>query len=176
MQEVVRFDVKSPNGGRVQVLEADVVPVVKNDFPHLRDLWFSDVCRTKEELETEIPDRSGLLVRVPKEDCATGESKEPVAVETELGWVLSGPLRRQDANSQWEVSVNVVAQDSVALDRASLDSEVSRFWDLKSLGIKSSDELHESLENNIEFFDGRYSIKLPWKQGHDPFPATLQPV
>ena len=42
-------------GGRVQALEAYVVPeisrtsnehveVVKNYFPHLRDLWFSDVC------------------------------------------------------------------------------------------------------------------------------------
>ena len=28
--------------------------VVKNDYPHLRDLWFSDVCQTKEELEIDL--------------------------------------------------------------------------------------------------------------------------
>jgi len=46
-------------------LEAYVVPeipnisnkrieVAKNDFPHLRDLWFSDVCQTKEELVIDL--------------------------------------------------------------------------------------------------------------------------
>ena len=58
LREVVRFDIKPLRGGRVQALEAYVVPeishisnehveVVKNDFPHLRDLWFSDVCQSK---------------------------------------------------------------------------------------------------------------------------------
>ena len=30
------------------------VEVVKNDFPHLRDLWFSDVCQSKDELEIDV--------------------------------------------------------------------------------------------------------------------------
>ena len=53
LREVVRFDIMRLRGDRVQALEAFVVPeisrisnehvdVVKNDFPHLRDLWFSD--------------------------------------------------------------------------------------------------------------------------------------
>ena len=52
-------------GGRKQALEACVVPeisrtsnehveVVKNDFPHLRDLWFSDVCQSKEGFEIDL--------------------------------------------------------------------------------------------------------------------------
>ena len=55
LRKVVRFDIMPLRGGRVQALEAYVVPeisrisnerveVVKNDFPHLRDLWFFDVC------------------------------------------------------------------------------------------------------------------------------------
>ena len=30
------------------------VKVVKNDFLHLHDLWFSDVCGSKDELETDL--------------------------------------------------------------------------------------------------------------------------
>ena len=105
-----------------------------------------------------------------------GQSEEPVAIETELGWVLSGPLKRRyefsEANVQ-EVSVNFISQDSAGLDKASLDREVSRLWDLESLGIKSSDEVHESFENEIEFLEGRYSVKLPWKLGHDPLPSNF---
>ena len=187
LREVVRFDIKPLNGGRVQVLEAYVVPVIshisnehveviKNDFPHLRDLWFSDVCQSKDELEIDLLVGADYLWEFQKGRTVRGEAEEPVAVETELGWVLSGPLKKRDhlENSQTssqDVSVNFVGHDSVDLDKASLDLEISRLWDLESLGIKSQgDEVHESFENEIEFVGGRYSVKLPWKQGHDPLP------
>ena len=65
MREVVQFDVMPLEANRSLRLEAYVVPVissisnehvevVKNDFPHFRDLWFSDVCRTKDMLETDL--------------------------------------------------------------------------------------------------------------------------
>ena len=46
-------------------------------------------------------------------------------------------------------------------------------WDLESIGIKSNDDVHESFENDIGFSEGRYSVKLPWKQGHDPLPSNI---
>ena len=65
MTEVVQFDVMPLQADRSLRFEAYVVPeishitnehaeVVKNDYPHLRDLWFSDVCQTKEELEIDL--------------------------------------------------------------------------------------------------------------------------
>lgn len=81
---------------------------------------------------------------------------------------LSGPPKRPCANSQQQASVNFVAQDGAAFERASLDSEIIQLWDLESLGIKSSDEVGKSLKNDIEFSDRRYSVKLQWKQGHNP--------
>ena len=105
-----------------------------------------------------------------------GEAEETVAVETELGWVLLGALKKRDhletsQTSSQDVSVNFVGHDSVDLDKGSLDLEISRLWDLESLGIKSQgDEVHKLFENEIEFVGGRYSVRLPWKQGHDPLP------
>ena len=46
-------------------------------------------------------------------------------------------------------------------------------WDLESLGIESSEEVHESFENEIEFLEGRYSVELPWKLGHDSLPRNF---
>ena len=51
----------------------------------------------------------------------------------------------------------------VTVDKASLDREVSRLWDVESLGIKSCDEVHESFENEIQFLEGRY----------DPLPSNF---
>ena len=164
-------------------LEAYVVPdisnisnehveVVKNDYPHLRNLWFSDVCQSKEELVVDLLIGLDYLWEFQKGRTIRGESEEPVAVETELGWVLSGPLKRKGLDSQQEVSINFVARDSVAIVKDSLDSAVSQLWDLESLGIKASDDVHESFESEISFIDGRYSVKLPWKQGHEPLPSN----
>ena len=122
------------------------VEVIKNDFPHLRDLWFSDVCQSKDELKID------LLVGVDY----LWEFQKGRTV-----WVLSGPLKKRDhletsQTSSQNVSVNFVGHDSVDLDKASLDLEISRFWELESLGIKSQgDEVHESFENEIEFVGGR---------------------
>ena len=140
----------------------------------MRDLWFSDVCQSKDELEIDVLIGADYLWEFQKGTTIRGGPEEPVAVHTELGWVLSGPLKRRDVDSRQEVSVNFIAQDSVAFDRASLDSEINKLWDLKSIGIKSNDDVHESFENDIEFSGGRYSVKLPWKQGHDPLPSNFE--
>ncbi len=183
LREVVRFDVMPLQGGKALRLEAYVVPaishisnehveVVKNDFPHLRDLWFSDVCKTKEQLEIDLLIGADYLWEFQKGTTRRGESEEPVAIETELGWVLSGPLKRKETDSKQEVSVNFVAQDSIAIDRGRVENEVSKLWDLDSLGIRVNDEVHETFEDDIEFRNGRYSVKLPWKQGHDSLPSN----
>ena len=140
----------------------------------MRDLWFSDVCQTKEELVIDLLIGSDYLWEFQKGRTIRGEPEEPVAVETELGWVLSGPLKRKPSDSKQEVSVNFVSQNSVAIDRANLESAVSKLWDLESLGIKASDEVHESFKSEINFIDGRYSVKLLWKQGHDPLPSNYE--
>ena len=68
--------------------------VIKNDFPHLRDLRFSHVCQSKYELEIDLLVGADYLWEFQKGRTVRGEAKEPVAVETELGWVLSGPLKK----------------------------------------------------------------------------------
>ena len=98
------------------------------------------------------------------------ELEEPIAVETKLWWVLSSPLRGKEPDSKQEVVVNFVAQDSIAIARDSLESTIGKLWDLESLGIKTSDKVHKSFENDISFIDGRYLVKFPWKQGHKPLP------
>ena len=45
-------------------------------------------------------------------------------------------------------------------------------WDLDSIGITVSDEVHETFENKISFNNNIYLVKLPWKQGHDPLPTN----
>ena len=45
--------------------------------------------------------------------------------------------------------------------------------DLETIGIREiTDQVHESLENNISFNGSRYPVCLPWKEGHPQLPTN----
>ena len=88
LMEVVQFDIMPLRADRSLRLEAYVVPeisnisnehveVVKNDYPHLRDLWFSDVCRAKEELVIDLLIGSDCLWEFQKGRTIGGSRKNP---------------------------------------------------------------------------------------------------
>ena len=102
-----------------------------------------------------------------------GKVNEPVAVQTELGWVISGPLSyEQPAYRAQEVQVNFVGSDSIMTE--SLERNVQRLWDLEALGIAGSSEVYEDFVDSIAFNGTRYSVKLPWKEGHNSLPSNYE--
>ena len=103
-----------------------------------------------------------------------GKADEPVAVKTRLGWVLSGPMKVSndfnELNSMHVIDVNFIAQGNSSCTK--LDESIHRLWDLETLCIGQQDEVHESLKDSISFNGTRYSVKLPWKEGHNALPSN----
>ena len=65
LRDVVEVKVSPVGGQKVIKIEAYVVPKIssiqnghvelaRNEYLHLKDLWFSDVCKAQEELEIDI--------------------------------------------------------------------------------------------------------------------------
>ena len=97
-----------------------------------------------------------------------GGLDEPVAVETELGWVLSGPMKSQ-SSGPGPVQINLVNTE----DKESLDVDVNRLWDLEVIGIKEPRRwVYEEYRDSISFDGHRYSVKLPWKEGCPDLPTN----
>jgi hypothetical protein len=165
VREVVRVDVNPLGSGKVLTLEAYVVPVisrvrnehievVKHNFPHLKDLWFSDVNKTAHELEIDLLIGSDNLWNFQSGRIVRGEPDEPVALETELGFVLSGPLKGKRVDDNDGTLVSFVAGESMGgiahnVGNVALDDAVHRLWDLDSLGIKETDEVYEAFGDSI---------------------------
>ena len=88
-----------------------------------------------------------------------GEPGDPVAIETILGWTIFGKLsglRDHHAN----VNLVLDATGEIA------DSELKRLWETK--------DVYENLIENIQFNGERYSVKLPWKAGHQTLLSNYQ--
>ena len=171
LRDVVEVTIIPVKGEKEIKLEAYVVPeiskipnahveIARDNYPHLKGLWFSDVNTRQEELEIDVLVGADYLWDFQSNRAIRGKCNEPVAVETELGWVLSGPLQvltGEKQQSQVEtVQVNLIG--STRDTQVTLDQEVSKLWDLEGLGIRDSqDEVYE----NISFNGVRYSVKLP---------------
>ena len=180
LRDVVGIKISPIGGQKVIQMEAYVVPeissiqnghleLVKGEYPHLKGLWFSDVCKELDELEIDVLVGTDYLWNFQKDCTIRGKPDEPVAVETELGWVLSGPMRQQRSDEVTPTQVNLVT--SVRDEK--MDSEVQKLWDLETLGIQSlKGGVQEEFSENISFEEGRYSVKLPWREGHPKLPSN----
>ena len=175
---MVELNLESIDGQKPLTIEALVVPEIcsiqnahvelaRNEYPHLKGIWFSDVCKEQEELEIDVLIDSDYLWSFQTGSTRRGRAGEPVAVETELGLVLSGPLKMQGTDSASVAQVNFVAQRK---NIESLERDVQKLWSFEALGINEKDKVHEEFLDSISFTESRYSVKLPWKEGHDKLP------
>ena len=69
----------------------------------MKGVWLSDVSRNEDELEIDLLLGADYLWRFQTVRTIRGEADEPVAVETELGCVLPGPLKGGNIDKEQEV-------------------------------------------------------------------------
>eukprot|EP00794_Sanderia_malayensis_P019302 gene19302-biopygen16181 len=182
-REVVKLDLSSLQGEEGNKVEAFIVgnisdlpnihaEIVKRKFLHLKDLWFSDVCRNEDTLEIDCLIGSDWLWQFGSGQTIRGGPGEPIAVKTSLGWVLSGPLPGKPIDSI-ECNVNYCREATPTFDdKCSISEYAYRLWDLDSIGIREVVSVHENTLDNILFTGKRYSVGLPWKLGHNPLPSN----
>jgi hypothetical protein len=104
LHDVVSVELLPTRGGQSLRIEAFVVPeiwrvrnehveIIKHQYSYLESIWFSDVNRQAEELDIDILIGADYLWQFQTGITVRGKADEPVAVQTLLGWTLSGPLK-----------------------------------------------------------------------------------
>ena len=99
----------------------------------------------------------------------------PTAINTRLGWVLSGPLAKPTADIDLPVTVfsthSLKISSDVRSENEELNNNLKRFWELESLGISTNEQsVYDKFTNMITFKNGRYEVHLPWKESHQVLP------
>ncbi len=106
----------------------------------------------------------------------------PVAVNSKLGWLLSGPVTSNDNVSCDNVISNLVldifpSKEETTDKDTEITESLQKFWKHESLGLTESrddtdaspDESSAASKTKIEFSakDNRYQVSLPWKENLD---------
>ena len=186
LRDVVEFQINAVKGDRSIIMQAFVVPEISNipnehvelardQFSHLKGLWFSDVNMKDDRLEIGILVGADFLWQFQNGRVIRGREEEPVAIETELGWVLSGPLKcNGDFADRNAVQANLIVQNQSLGEPDRLENELKKLWDLETLGIRETQGVQEEFLDNISFNGDRYSVKLPWKVSHRSLPTNYE--
>ena len=116
-------------------LQNHATKVAHQYYPHLRGLKLADDPAENPALEMDILVGSDSYCYLVTGKVKRGRS-DPVALNTKLGWVLSGPVYQQGAASS--LTVNYVSAHTLRTDiqHVNLDDQLSKFLGLKFIGIK----------------------------------------
>ena len=155
LRDVVELDLRATGGGRRMKIEAYVVGKisdvgnchvehVKMFYPHLTNIEFSDIS-DEDNLKVDVLVGADFLWDFQGQETIRGEKNEPVAVKTELGWVLSGPLKGESL-------INPLSNVNVACVEITLDKKVEQFRNLDTVGSRGI--AAEKLKNNRVWWEG----------------------
>ena len=152
-------------------LSAQPVTLCANVYKHISDLQLADSADGATRIEVDLLIGADYYWKLATGKISRGDDG-PVAVETKLGWVLSGPAPEAESTCSL-LTTHALTVDSQEVSR--LDDTLRAFWELESLGISgSSQSVHQEFEDNITFKDGRYEVCLPWKKPHRLIPDNYE--
>ena len=143
------------------------------NYPHLAGLPLADYSGGQEQLDVSILIGSDQYRSFITREIRRGQGG-PVAIHSDLGWVLSGPVSfsTQDAPCS-TLNTHFLCVDNFPLQM--LDDRLKPFWDLESFGISSSERtVLDDFQDNICHTGGRYDVSLPWRDFHPPLPDNHQ--
>ena len=181
-RDVVELSLLGPQGEKKVSIEAFVVDdiatisnvhvaIVKKQYVHLKNVYFSDVSRYEDTLEIDCLVGSNFFWAFHDGEVIRGGPDEPVAVKTTIGWALPGPVKGEILHSSSDCNVNCLT-DSTSLfvnsEKHEIDSQLNKLWDLESIDIRVEDEVHTQVIDTIFLTGKRYSVGLPWKVAHKP--------
>ena len=134
-------------------------------YPHLGGLQLADDCSTTPG-EIDVLIGSNFYWSVVTGDTIRGDHG-PVAVNSKLGWLLSGAVDTMEARQISHTHVVITGDPANPLqDDDVLVNSLRRFWEVESFGIvdPSSTSSESTLFlPSLVFENGRYEVGLPWK-------------
>ena len=136
-------------------------------YPHLKNIKFAD-SYPRGPTEIDILVGMDFYYSIVDGKCQKGlEPDMPVAVSTNLGWILCGPIQN-NVDHQATVMLSTVSVNEVTFS-------LKNFWELEHMGIEDDKQAKWSSEEEFAVqqfneslkFDGeRYEVALPWRKDH----------
>ena len=141
------------------------------EFPYLRGLPLAYPVTENENFEISVLIGADYYWHFVQDHVVRG--KGPTAVQSKLGYLLSGPLPSR-------AQITLISLFHVATTSNNGVCDLEKFWQVESSGVTTlakGDTDHQFLKTYIDSCvtsqpDGSYSLKFPWKSSHPSLPSN----
>ena len=167
----------------VHVLVIDQIDtLLQNNFrqqvqtiPHLKGIQLAHPVTSDENFEILLLIGEDQYWDIVKDMVIRGQG--PTAVESKLGYLISGPLQIKCMVNRTDTVVNLLQTLSCT---SVAERDLEHFWFLESVGISPTAEMddqesflqHFQSCSNTRMSDGSYSAKFPWKEDCPALPSN----
>ena len=132
--------------------------VISSNYPHLKNL---KLAQKSNETCLKIDILVGLdyYYNFIFGNVIRGKPNEPIALESTLGWIISGPYSFNNSTNVYNVDSHFlfVPPSDCRLNtfENEIDHKLSTIWDIESVGVNSKElEIYQNFENELEFTGG----------------------
>ena len=150
----------------------NLVPVPGDKYLYLRNLPLAHPVGNTNKFEISLLIGADFYWKIVQDKIIRGDG--PTAVESKLGYLLSGPLSSHGEADDVEVfHVRVMGIE---------DTSTTQFWDVESTGTlpttisamtRDYQFLAAYLKSSVhQNQDGSYTLGFPWKTDHPPLPSN----
>ena len=144
------------------------------ELPHLRCLALAQPITGDTQFDVSLLIGVDYYWQIVGDEVIRGNG--PTAVESKLGYLLSGPLSLpkscQETTNVFHITINSHTDHD--------NQTIEKFWAIESTGTlptmtKDCDHFMDTYMNSITCLDdGSYMVKFPWKDNHPPLPSNFR--
>ena len=178
--DIIKVPIQSPYSNETFNITAYTSPVIccplprlvdPSAFSHLAGLQLADASDSTQQIDILIG--SDYYWSVVTGETIVG-NHGPVAVNSRLGWLLSGPSGNSDTVNFTHCNVIVNCDDLVKVSKNDdLVNTLRSFWDTESIGVlDDSQDLadEDGFLVGLKFCHSRYEVNLPWRESGPSIP------
>ena len=162
-----------------KICSAVSVKINVNNYTYLQGLELTDTSIVEgSQQNIDVLIGSDFYFDVVSGDVVRGNSG-PVALSSTFGWILSNHASVEESRDTFTTTNLIIEKPElmslgpfdVHSENDELSHALQKFWDTESLGVcdeppvsqSDSDEFLKNIHFNEK--EGRYEVRLPWKEG-----------
>ena len=137
----------SPIGGQK-------IDLAVNQHPFLRELQLADNGQG-DKREVDLLIGADIYWKIVTGETRKDDNSGLIAINSGLGWIISGPVRSDDKSCSINVTTSHVMKLNVRRDDEKLVDHFHKFWDLDTIGISENESsVYDEFMQDIKFNNG----------------------
>ena len=148
--------------------------VLSQNYPHLQGLNIAN-SNSKTSFDVNLFVGLDFYYNFITGNVKRDQIGEPIAVESKLGWLLTGPLKSNLVQTYLsDTHILHIKPQYRTFDEISDSNFPSSIWDIESINISKKDKLfYEKFENNLCFDGERCCVRLPFTNSFSQIPDNF---